>query len=311
MSNCNSPKPTAAKSKMSRSDTAPVNFSARDHVSDTTRWLSVRRQIMNLNDDLETKRQEVKAKEADFARQQVDLDKRHQQLQKDYQDVDNIIQQTFKRRTRAEQIVKNVQTDIKKIDDDMDTMKNHIAVLAADKARIEELTRKNTKYLNYLNAVVAVATEYSTVDALRCRYSTLLNAHENLVERSNNCQTSTDEISAAIASLRDEFDSTTLTYTNHVSKLQTTLDDCSNKVELFQSHLETNKDKTLAERTSQASTESAILSIDLKISHVYSTLFKDHPNVLTGVKNSDLNSCQKLDHIGRLLQDLQQILQRV
>ncbi|KAL0208666.1 hypothetical protein P9112_011253 [Eukaryota sp. TZLM1-RC] len=280
-------------------------FPLLDHVSSTTRWLNVRRQIMAVNDDLEAKRNEVQSRETEFSHLQQEIDKKHDQLQKDYKDVDNIIQQTFKRRTRAERIIRTIHDDISHISQDIAQLNQLLSQLSKEKADLEVQTEKQAPFIDYLNSVVAVAPEYNSVEAIRRRFITLSDAHSTLIERASKCDQETEEVQAKLNSISEEHDAALLQQTNHINKLQNLREHFEARAETIQNNIDSGRDKLLTFKTRRAEVEAAVLALELRVHHALQGKLEGGATRL-----EKFDSLQKLDSLSRVLCDASSIIKR-
>ncbi|KAL0233012.1 hypothetical protein GEMRC1_011759 [Eukaryota sp. GEM-RC1] len=286
------------------------HFPLLDHVSSTTRWLDVKRRILQVNEELENKRIEVSSKETEFKKLYHDIDKKHEQLQKDFQDVDNIIQQTFKRRTRAELIIKSIHQDISNIEADTTFLAKTLKDLEDEKSVLQGKVNHNHKYKDYLQSVADSADEYGSVDVIRRRYATLKLSHDTLLERSRHCDDEMERVQSELTMLTEEHDGTLLQQTNHINKLQNLLDQFESSIHGTLTALETGKSNVVRSKTRRAELESAVLALDLRVSDSFHHYFNESLYSKIG-DDCRCDFLKKLSVVATILTDLSLVLKKV
>lgn len=158
-----------------------------EHVSPATRLLEKRRQMFEVQEALESQKQEFARKEEVFKRREEGLKKKDLELQESLIRFSKFLQENDSKKTRAE---KKAADEIKlrlQKEGEIEGLQSQLAELTQFKLQTYDVVEKNLRYQKYLEMVLDQADEYHEITDLLMRYLTLEATNNDLREHARAC----------------------------------------------------------------------------------------------------------------------------
>lgn len=197
-----------------------------DHVSPATRLLEKRRQMFEVQEALDAQKEEFARKEEAFRHREEALRKKDLDLQESLIRFNKFLQENEAKRNRAEKRAAE-ETDVRKTKEgEITELESQLDALRKRSAVVEDLVRKNMKYLRYLESVQeATGDEYTEISGLLDRYKTLTDAHADLEGRQRETMVHTEAQKARVTVLRQAKSQEALQANNIISNLKNELEE--------------------------------------------------------------------------------------
>jgi hypothetical protein len=220
-----------------------------EHVSPATRLLEKRRQMFEVQEALDAQKEEYKRREAEFKRREEKLKERDLALQESLIKFNKFLQENDSKRARAE---KKERDEIKQRvakEGEITRLRETLEKLKVEKTEMLAVLHKDMRYQQYLDAVLDSTDEYPEILELLLRYETLEATHHDLVERSREGQSESEDQSQFNKRFHKEKVDEILEYNNQIAMLQ-------QRYEAVVSH--SNKLQAATDRQLQESAEATL-----------------------------------------------------
>ena len=191
-----------------------------EHVSPATRLLEKRRQMFEVQEALDAQKEEYKRRETEFKRREEKLKERDLALQESLIKFNKFLQENDSKRARAE---KKERDEIKQRiakESEITRLREQLEKLKVDKVEMLGVLNENMRYQHYLEAVIDSTDEYPEIIELLLRYETLEATQHDLVERSREGQSESEEQSQFNKRFHKEKVDEILEYNNQIAMLQ-------------------------------------------------------------------------------------------
>lgn len=152
-----------------------------EHVSPATRLLEKRRQMFEVQEALEKKKDEFASQQATFRQREDKLRKKDQNLQESLTRFNRFLQETEAKTSRAENRAEEERKQTVEKEQEIEALKKELHDGHAANSEFQRLLSENIKYQRYLESVVDYASEdFSEVADVLNRHRTLRGANEDL-----------------------------------------------------------------------------------------------------------------------------------
>lgn len=191
-----------------------------DHVSPATRLLEKRRQMYEVQEALDAQKEEFKRRETDFKRREEKLKERDLALQESLIKFNKFLQENDSKRARAE---KKERDEIKQRiikEGEITRLREQLEKLKVEKVEMLAVLREDMRYQHYLEAVIDSTDEYPEILELLLRYETLEATHHDLIERSREGQSESEDQAQFNKRFHKEKVDEILEYNNQIAMLQ-------------------------------------------------------------------------------------------
>ena len=219
-------------------------MSSLDHVSPATRLLEKRRQMFEVQDELDRQKEEFARREEAFAAREAELRKKDVELQANLLKFNKFLQENEAKRTRAVKRAAEELSQRRKREEEVAKLEELLATRISEEAAMRHQLALNEKYRRFLTAVVEhgdSASEYSDISDVLNRYKTLKTANRDLSDNLRGVQDAGDRSRADLAVFKKEQGNAVLGMNNSIARLQRGLDAATLKAK----QLEADKDAKL------------------------------------------------------------------
>eukprot|EP00296_Roombia_truncata_P000143 JP435805.1.p1 GENE.JP435805.1~~JP435805.1.p1 ORF type:complete len:299 (+),score=43.75 JP435805.1:1-897(+) len=156
-----------------------------DNVSPATRLLEKRRQMFEVQEALETQKEEFARSEELFKRREDSLREKDLELQECLIRFNKFLQENDSKRTRAEKkAAEEVKQRIQK-ESEIEELKEQLESLIQQRETTKTILDKNTFFQQYLEIVIDNTEDHSEINDLLQRHLTLMGTYNDLKESSS------------------------------------------------------------------------------------------------------------------------------
>ena len=157
-----------------------------EHVSPATRLLEKRRQMFEVQENLETQKVEFNRKEEVLKRREEGLKKKDLELQESLIRFSKFLQENDSKRTRAEKkAIDEIKLRLSK-ERDIGDLSRSLAKLQAERDTTSEVADANLRYQKFLEVVLETSDEYQEIGDLM-RHATLEATNNDLRQHAREC----------------------------------------------------------------------------------------------------------------------------
>jgi hypothetical protein len=196
-------------------------------VSPATRLLEKRRQMFEVQDELDRQKEEFARREEAFASREKELRKKDVELQANLLKFNKFLQENEAKRTRAVKRAAEELSQRRKREEECLKLEGILATRIAEESAMRHELESNEKYRRFLMAVVEhgdSASEYSDISDVLNRYKTLKTANRDLGDNLRGVQDAGDKSRGDLALFRKEQGNEVLGMNNAIALLQRGLD---------------------------------------------------------------------------------------
>lgn len=192
-----------------------------DHVSAATRLLEKRRQMFEVQEALNSQKEEFTRREDAFRRREEALRRKDLELQESLIKFNKFLQENETKKNRALKRAADErrQRELKEID--IKKLEQKLFEIANEEQALKAELEKNLKYQEYLESVASTHSKFfpELSDILK-RYHVLQNCNVDLVEKSKTGEQLTEQTLRDFIQYRKEKENAILTDSNAISTLQ-------------------------------------------------------------------------------------------
>lgn len=215
-----------------------------DHVSPATRLLEKRRQMFEVQEALNSQKEEFSRREDAFRRREEALRRRDLELQESLIKFNKFLQENERKCKRAVNKVmlerkerEQKESDIKKLETQH---KEKIAEERILKAEVE----KNRKYQDYLeNVVQYMSKDFPEINDILNRYKTLKDVNSYLGEKQQSDEETNEALLCEFEDYKKETENEILKKNNDIAEMQDRLEHCRMRKAVLQNESDTSNDE--------------------------------------------------------------------
>jgi len=198
-----------------------------DHVSPATRLLEKRRQMFEVQEALNSQKEEFSRREDAFRRREDGLRRKDLELQESLIKFNKFLQENESKRNRAIKrgAEEKKQREIK--EKEIEQLKIQLTRKKKEENELKIDVERNMKYQEYLENVVNTMSKYfPEISDILNRYKTLRSVNFDLIEKHKSEESTSDLMLREYANLRKSGENTVLNSTNAIADKQVVLEQC-------------------------------------------------------------------------------------
>ena len=185
-----------------------------EHVSPATRLLEKRRQMFEVQENLETQKVEV------LKRREEGLKKKDLVLQESLIRFSKFLQEKDSKRTRAEKkAIDEIKLRLSK-ERDIGDLSRSLAKLQAERDTTSEVADANLRYQKFLEVVLETSDEYQEIGDLLMRHATLEATNNDLRQHARECAELNEQTRAELQAYTKSKADEILNLNNRISRLK-------------------------------------------------------------------------------------------
>ncbi|CAM9761112.1 unnamed protein product, partial [Chrysoparadoxa australica] len=220
-----------------------------DHVSPATRLLERRRQMFEMQEALETQKEEFARHEETFKRREEALRKKDLELQESLIKFNKFLQENESKRNRAVKRAADERKQREQKEQELQKLQKQYSERCAEEERLKEDLTGHKCYQDYLGSVVeAVPEDYPEVQDLLNRFKTLKDANRDLSRGQGLDEAENERLRNEYASYTKECANEILNENNEIAAMQKRLEVSGRDVFILQNELD-NKIRSMSDRT--------------------------------------------------------------
>mmetsp|Transcript_58417 Transcript_58417/g.96919 ORF Transcript_58417/g.96919 Transcript_58417/m.96919 type:complete len:293 (-) Transcript_58417:717-1595(-) len=274
---------------------------AVDNVSAATR---LRREMMDVQTELEQKRNEYRERMDRVKNREAQLAKKREDLQEKLVKFYKFIQENEIKKNRAEKKAQMEESAKKEKHKQIIDLNEAIRRLEGEKQDIKVQLQKYMKYQKYLEDVLSYNEEYQDPNDIMSRHSTLDANNKELQERKKWLEEEVEAQRTALQKKRKSKEDEILEFTNQLSKLQDFLEETHKATVQAQDEIETNVEH-------KCNTTKTIGQIKMATQNLYDRCMEVSRSHKKGVKLEQANDVlYQLAFIGDCLSDYMYIVEK-
>ncbi|XP_029916585.1 coiled-coil domain-containing protein 42 homolog [Myripristis murdjan] len=201
----------------------------RDLMTGATQMLEKRREIIEVDKQLEAHREDSELKRKSLRQRRDEVLKREDKLKESLLNFDKFLKENEAKRSRGARKAENERRVALQKEAEIERLKAEIAALEEKKQKLQRRVERNSLYWNFLKQVLKTA-KFEEVWELLGRVETLLINREQLQQRASEIQEQTDSQRGALQTYMDQQSCVLLQKNNLLSQLQTQLDQTCSEV---------------------------------------------------------------------------------
>ena len=191
-----------------------------EHVSPATRLLEKRRQMFEVQENLETQKVEFNRKEEVLKRREEGLKKKDLELQESLIRFSKFLQENDSKRTRAEkEAIDEIKLRLSK-ERDIGDLSRSLAKLQAERDTTSEVADANLRYQKFLEVVLETSDEYQEIGDLLMRHATLEATNNDLRQHARECAELNEQTRAELQAYTKSKADEILNLNNRMSRLK-------------------------------------------------------------------------------------------
>lgn len=274
---------------------------AVDNVSAATR---LRREMMDVQTELEQKRNEYRERMDRVKNREGQLGKKREDLQEKLVKFYKFIQENEIKKNRAEKKAQTEEAAKKEKHKQIIELNEAIRRLEGEKQDIKVQLAKYLKYQKYLEDVLSYNEEYQDPNDIITRWNTLDANNQELHQRKMWLEEEVEAQRTALQKKKKHKEDEILEFTNQLSKLQDFLESTHKATVQAQDEIETNVEH-------KCNTTKTIGQIRMATQNLYDRCMEVSKSHKKGVKSDQGNEVlSQLVEIGNCLADYQYIVER-
>ncbi len=196
-----------------------------DHVNPSTRLLEKRRQMFEVQEALDAQKEEFARREEAFRRREEGLRKKDLELQESLIKFNKFLQENESKKCRAEKRAAEEAKQRKIKEGEIERLKEQLASMTDESAKLKEKVEKNIMYQRYLEQVQDMVPEdYPEISDLLNRYKTLQDANADLKMRQSTHEDLNEKKRAEYVNYTKEQTNDILNFNNKIASLQKALE---------------------------------------------------------------------------------------
>ena len=221
-----------------------------EHVSPATRLLEKRRQMFEVQEALDSQKEEFSRREEAFHRREEGLRKKDLELQESLIKFNKFLQENESKRNRADKRTQEETKHRRTKENEIKQLLENLEHIKTQCTKLEQVVDKNIKYQRYLETVQEAAPEdYPEVSELLNRYRTLKDANRDLNERLHHHQSLNESERSELVHFTKEQVNAILNFNNKIAFMQKSVETAESKALGIQNELDaeirSTSDRTL------------------------------------------------------------------
>lgn len=196
-----------------------------DHVSPATRLLEKRRQMFEVQEALNSQKDEFNRREDAYRRREDGLRRKDLELQESLIKFNKFLQENESKRYRAQRRAadERKQQDIKDVE--IGKLEEQLHDKLLEENKLKEEVEKNLQYQDYLENVCQTMSKYfPEISDILSRYKTLRDANEQLLLQKEQDDKEVDEQTKEYSTFKKDKENQILNQNNEIAELQIQLD---------------------------------------------------------------------------------------
>ncbi|KAJ1396274.1 hypothetical protein B484DRAFT_458923 [Ochromonadaceae sp. CCMP2298] len=196
-----------------------------DHVSPATRLLEKRRQMFEVQEALNSQKEEFSRREDAFRRREDGLRRKDLELQESLIKFNKFLQENESKRNRAlkRSAEEKKQRELK--EKEIEKLKTQLTSRKKEESLQKLEVEKNLKYQDYLeNVVLTMSKFFPEISDILNRYKTLRDANVHLIEKHKGQEAQNDNMQREYVNLKKSSENTVLNNTNAIAEKQLVLE---------------------------------------------------------------------------------------
>ncbi|RYH27854.1 DUF4200 domain-containing protein [archaeon] len=210
-----------------------------DHVSPATRLLEKRRQMFEVQEALNSQKEEFARREDAFRRREDGLRRKDLELQESLIKFNKFLQENESKRNRALKRASEEKKQRELKEKEIEKLEAQLRGKLKEEAELKEEVEKNLKYQDYLENVVQTMSKFfPEIGDILNRYNTLKDANQYLIEKHKADQAINDNTLRDLLAAKKFKENQLLNQSNEVAKMQIVLEQCKAKTQVAQLEIE-------------------------------------------------------------------------
>ncbi|KAM4616806.1 coiled-coil domain-containing protein 42 homolog [Polymixia lowei] len=194
-----------------------------------TRMLEKRKEIIEVDKQLKTHREEFELKRKSLRQRRDELLMKEEKLKESLLNFDTFLKENAAKRSRGVKKAENERQIVLQKEAELERLKERCAVLEERRQKLQRRVQRNTLYWNFLEQVLKM-TKFEEVRELLGRFETLLINRDMLRQSEHEVQEQADGQRGALQRYIDQQSCLLLQKNNLLSQLQTQLDQTRSEV---------------------------------------------------------------------------------
>lgn len=195
-----------------------------DNLTSATRLLEKRREMADVEQDLEAHKEEFQMKMESIQQRKEELERKECLLKESLMKFDKFLKENDSKRIRAIKKA-TVERELKKVKDkEIEKLQEELEILTLQKDRLHRKLERNAIYHRFLERVLETAEDFHEIRELITRYDTLKATHEDLINAEQVNQNKVDNEKRKLMIYTETKNNEILKFNNELSILQTRFD---------------------------------------------------------------------------------------
>lgn len=196
-----------------------------DHVSPATRLLEKRRQMFEVQEALNSQKEEFSRREDAFRRREDGLRRKDLELQESLIKFNKFLQENESKRNRALKRTAEEKKQRELKEKEIEKLKIQLATRKKEESLQKQEVERNLKYQDYLdNVVINMSKFFPEITDILNRYKTLRDANISLIEKHKAQEAQNDNMQRDYMNLKKSSENTVLNNTNAIAEKQLVLE---------------------------------------------------------------------------------------
>ena len=196
-----------------------------DHVSPATRLLEKRRQMFEVQEALNSQKEEFSRREDAFRRREDGLRRKDLELQESLIKFNKFLQENESKRNRALKRSAEEKKQREMKEKEIEKLKVQLATRKKEESLQKIEVEQNLKYQDYLdNVVINMSKFFPEISDILNRYKTLRDANQHLIEKHKQQEAQNDSMQKDYVNLKKSSENSVLNNTNAIAEKQLVLE---------------------------------------------------------------------------------------
>jgi DNA repair exonuclease SbcCD ATPase subunit len=210
-----------------------------DHVSPATRLLEKRRQMFEVQEALNSQKEEFARREDAFRRREEGLRRKDLELQESLIKFNKFLQENESKRNRALKRAAEEKKQREQKEKEIEKLEQQLRAKLKEEADLKEQVEKNLKYQDYLEGVVqSMSKFFPEISDILNRYNTLKDANQYLLEKHKYDENINDNTQKEFYTFKKFKENQLLNESNEIAEMQLILEQVKSKSLRIQSEVE-------------------------------------------------------------------------
>lgn len=210
-----------------------------DHVSPATRLLEKRRQMFEVQEALNSQKEEFARREDAFRRREEGLRRKDLELQESLIKFNKFLQENESKRNRALKRAAEEKKQREQKEKEIEKLEQQLKAKLKEEAELKEQVEKNLKYQDYLEGVVQNMSKFfPEISDILNRYHTLKDANQYLLEKHKYDENINDNTQKEFLTYKKFKENQLLNESNEIAEMQLVLEQVKSKSLRIQSEVE-------------------------------------------------------------------------